>query len=298
MERAKELKDAVKAFNAYHHNWAAEPDGRNYPPNSYFELLEGVFDLFASGPVPHESSELHSIVQEVREALIRHDNDPMVEFDKRTGEPVMPDYFWQAREKMEEYLAQPEYITARPAQSIQLLHEQMGAEFHWQIAKMYGLVDERGNPRVDLVAKELAQPGSVITEDWEHPADKARREKLQVSRNQFEELTSRVDTTERGPKPCPETCEQLWFDMGQDMNFVEQAAKMLQRPVDEVKAEWEQYKAGNYSDPVEKAEEAQEQQLTKAELIEQANALGITVMKSDTKKSIESKIKSATEALA
>jgi hypothetical protein len=65
-----------------------------------------------------------------------------------------------------------------------------------QIARMYGLLDHEGNPRVDLVNQELASPGSVINESYVDPRiahekqqralhERARRERLAQSGGQI-----------------------------------------------------------------------------------------------------------------
>ena len=83
--------------------------------------------------------------------------------------------------------------------------------------------------------------------------------------------------------------------MGQNMEVADQAAKMLCRPVDEVKAEWEKLQAGEF-EAIENSGEQGDgdptslKEKTQPELLQIAKELGIAARKSEGKESLLAKI--------
>lgn len=108
---------------------------------------------------------------------------------------------------------------------------------HNQVCGMWGFIHEDGTPDIAKLDKELSNPGSVANESYEHPSMKTHLNDRQNHRRAYEKAFSKAQESHDpygGQPVCPETPEEL-FNQGVE---VDQAAKMLQKSVDEVQAIW------------------------------------------------------------
>ncbi len=117
---------------------------------------------------------------------------------------------------------------------------------HGQVALAYGLVDSRGIPQLDLVQKELTEPGSVLNDDYQHPADVKAATMRQDAHTAYTlrllRIQEVIDVKEiEDAAECPETPQELYEQgIGE-----EQYAVMLKLTPEQVKKQWAKFeKAG------------------------------------------------------
>lgn len=237
MSRSEQLHNSVAAFLQAHRDWVAvdtditRPD---IPPASWWEACEAMFDLWQVGEVPEDCRLLAEEVEKFEVAV--HEWDLL-------ERPDLSEDLKRARESLEAAFERgniPE--DDRPVLEPMALLAKQDVSYE-QIARMYGLVDSSGKGKAHLVAKELANPGSVIKADWVHPDELERRQALENATKRSRAVRESVG--EESPRkqaepdpPCPETVEDLYY---QEVS-VEQAARMLQRPVEDVAADYEAFK--------------------------------------------------------
>lgn len=156
--------------------------------------------------------------------------------DTRTAVQQEPsDDFWRALHDMGE--ARKEFgrptKSATPPESIKVLREQK-VELD-QIAKTWALYTEDGRPDIGRVAQELAEEGSVIDDDFEHPNEKKAREKMAATYAEYQAVLRDAKGAEKAERePCEETPEELY----QQGVRPDQAAKMLMQDPEEVLNLW------------------------------------------------------------
>jgi len=188
--------------------------------------MGAMFESFEAGDIPDE---VRALEETLGPLANEYDNFLDNESDL-AGYPQQS--FWAAFEKFRETIERPQQETPlRPLESIKQLHDEKVT--HNQIAKMYGLVDERGNPQGHLIQKELDAPGSVIGPDWKDPRVKELEAKRSAASRHAAAIQKARTPNPKAP-PCPETPRELW----EQRVSVEQSAKMLQQTEDEVRAQF------------------------------------------------------------
>jgi hypothetical protein len=115
-----------------------------------------------------------------------------------------------------------------------------------QIARMYGLMDQQGRLRIDLVEREMNQGGSVLTdqglvrrdiEDFEYPFEYPDARWTPHSR-----LNAEMEAMQAETPKGPESSYDLYLLSRADPPLsAQQAAAMLGKPLAEVSKEWEQF---------------------------------------------------------
>ena len=239
-QRTRELLDVVDNFLTFHEHWQNDPTLEN-PPTEYFDAALNIFEVWAAGSLPQECrGELKLAVSKLEIELDALD---------QSGALLTTDYidtnqptFWQAIEKLKAARNPTPPELEFHLESVQLLNEQ--GVGHEQIAKMWGFYDENNRLRIDWVVKELREPGSVVTPEYEHPELRRRREERERIEQNRQDLGAVAEEyrAKRQQEPCPESSFELW-SQGQDPNgtpiSVQQAAKMLCVTEAEVEAEWE-----------------------------------------------------------
>lgn len=148
------------------------------------------------------------------------------------------DDFWRAIHEISEARKEFERPTKSetPPDSVKVLHDQkVGID---QIAKIWGLYTEDGRPDLGRVSQELARPGSVINDDYEHPNVKKARDKMEAAYADYQAVLRDAKGSQKTERePCKETPEELY----QQGVRPEQAAKMLMRDSEEVFDLWNQF---------------------------------------------------------
>lgn len=224
MNRRKEnLLAAVDEMTRVHQEWA-DDNNRPNPDAVYWDTVDQLRTVFATGDIPDDCRDLEDAVAAF---LLEVDA-----FDQRADDWVHYPHpeFWQARQEIEDTrnATKQTLPELRPLESMQELDAQKVS--HEQIAKMYGLVDDAGYGLAHLVKKELANPGSVIGPDWVDPRIKERQQhEIEVTRRESKVQTKRRNAAEE-EKPCPESPQELW----EQSVPVAQAARMLRRSEEEV----------------------------------------------------------------
>jgi len=243
--RGNEIRNAIDSFLLAHDKWVEEGVNTPHITGTYADAMDAFLAVWQSGGVPQEFS--RRLV-----AAIGRTEYEWYEFDMQEDLPDPRQSFWEAIEGLRESLKEPEaegHKSQRPIESVKTLDAQ-GVD-HRQIAIMWGLVDNwpDGLPRLDLVQKELDTPGSVITDEYVHPADERAQKELEASKNYLDsvrETYAKPAPVEEEPQPGPETSYDLWR-LGQTTGTPvspEQAAAMLCVTVEQVKAEWAEFERG------------------------------------------------------
>lgn len=252
--RENELLEVTRDFLHMHECWvAAGDDDRPHPDEEYWHVTDTMIETFDAGDVPLSLRPLFQAVEKFREQVNL--------FDQRMNVAALmpPRTFWIARDQIEESFfatiqAETEPVYP-PLEPIKLLidGDQYGnGKVNWQqVAKMYRWFDKDGNPDVGKVMKEYREPGSVITDDWVDPRiEEWRAERMKRKRQSGDGAALMVKMPKIGKrsaaasdedsKPCKETPFELWKLPGMR---VEQAAKMLKKPMDEVQSLFDEFQA-------------------------------------------------------
>jgi hypothetical protein len=248
MSRIAELCAAVSRFLEIHEEWRED---RAKPPidDRWTDGMGALFQVFMDGDVPAEARELEDAVQRFSDCF---QADEEADF---LGKPERMYRTWGAIEAIERRMKELLPKEKRPIESMQLLNSQ--GVHHEQIARMHGLVDEHGHGKYWLVADELAKPGKIMGPDgfakpeYLPKADSHARRKT-LKRPERKLMSRRGAEKSEPEKPCPETPKELWQQrLGESENGINQAARMLQKPVEEVRElfrEFDDEAAGNASD--------------------------------------------------
>lgn len=231
--RQEELERALDNWERIHLDWV-ESVNRPNPDATYWDGVVNLIDVFRNGDMPDSMRELADRVEDLYEEL--DDYDHRENIDK-----VMPDdSYWAATQAVLDARKQRQ-VAARPKriESIKELNDQKVPL--WQIAKIYGFFDPlNGEPDTRPVQQEIDKPGSVITKDWIHPDERKRREEESSRRERLATLGPRTARKVRQAKPVsPESCRDLW----EQKVSAAQAAKMLDRPEDDIAAEYADFEA-------------------------------------------------------
>lgn len=207
----------------YHKVWQTDQN-RPDPDDPYWDRVNMLINAFESGEIPADCRRLAVVVSQLQQAAERFEQRD----DQNNYYPRDEIGFWQAVEQLQKTIAgKPPEQALKPLESIKELVEQKVN--HWQIAKIYGLLDDSGEPQPHLVQKEIDNPGSVINKDWIDPRVKELRANEDAADRYATQLQeSKGQAAKR--TPCPETPAELW----QQKVSVEQSAKMLCKTVDEV----------------------------------------------------------------
>ena len=135
--------------------------------------------------------------------------------------------------------------SAMPPEGIKAYSEAPGMG-HDQVALAFGLVDSRGVPQLDLVRKELDEPGSVLDKNYVHPDDAKGVERRQEAHTAYVERLQAIQEVKEVKEAedsaeCPETPQELYEQgIGE-----EQYAIMLKLTPEQVKKQWAKFeKAG------------------------------------------------------
>lgn len=231
--RLDELNQSLDHWERTHLEWV-ESVNRPNPDATYWDGVVNLIDVFRNGDMPESMRAISECVEDLYEEL--DDYDHRENIDK-----VMPDEsYWEATQALLDTRRQQQ-IAARPKrlESIKELNDQKVPL--WQIAKIYGFIDPlNGEPDTQRVQQELDKPGSVITKDWVHPDERKRRDEDIARQSRLASLGNRTRRKVQQAKPvCPESCRDLW----EQKVVVAQAAKMLDRPEEEVAAEYADFYA-------------------------------------------------------
>lgn len=229
--RVAELEAALDNFERIHLEWVDQTNRTN-PDATYWDGVVGLIEVFHEGDTPESMKAFAAAVDVLDKALEDFDERPDVD-------NLMPrDSFWKATEGIFNLRKQQrQAFKPKRLESMQELNEQKVPL--WQIAKIYKLLDENGEPDQDAVRRELATPGSVIGPDWVHPDEQDRRRQLERQAERRSAITSTTRQRVKAAKPvCPESCEEL-FRQGVS---AAQVAKMLGREEEEIQAEYDAFR--------------------------------------------------------
>lgn len=221
--RTQELVAAIDAMQAAHDAYKANPN-QVVPPVSFYDTLEATLAVFDSGDIPLEARVLFDAAVQVKLQLRAFDETDLT---------YPPDSFWHA---VQSFYKVRKDLTRQKRKRLETMVELQDQKVPIeQIAKMYGLFTEDGDPDVGKVLAELRTPGSVITPDWVHPDERVEVDRLREANQRLHE--SYVPPRPSADKPCPETPEQLFMQgVG-----AEQASRMLQWSADQTDRQWAEF---------------------------------------------------------
>lgn len=158
MERTTELRTAVERLISEHNTWAADTAKPN-PTQGFWDALDEVFTRF-SGEIPAECVNLDVAVRKLEMEYLAFINAVV-------GGQYPQQDFWRAYESVVVAHRGVEVKPLTPLPSIPDLVRQGVSGY--QICKMYGLMDAQQRPQIELIQKEMDDPGSVIGPDWVDP---------------------------------------------------------------------------------------------------------------------------------
>lgn len=156
------------------------------PPHYLSEAIAALSSAFADGEVPRQLARLVPCVDQLSFAFLDW---------RRRGDGESLHRLWSCREKYEK---ERDRRPPAPLPSVAELDKQkVGIA---QIATIWKLTDAQGHPDISAVARELALPGSVITEQY-----RAWVEDQRMGRPPAASQVDRVSA----PAPRPEVCKAM-----------------------------------------------------------------------------------------
>lgn len=228
--RSNQLRQSLAAYIHAHNAWVDDPNRPN-PDECYWDAITELLNTFDVGGIPDDCRDLMEAVELFRDQIDIFDN-------RDNPNNQMPaESFWSVREQLEKLVKSESRSTEvkKHRETVaQLVKEGVGYE---QIARMWGLVDANGTGKGYLIEEEVAKPGSVITADYIHPDD---RQLVAATAESGKKKTGKLETkrtaASNAERPCPETPRELWLQFNGE--FQEQAARMLQVPLEQVQGMW------------------------------------------------------------
>ena len=229
--RSDQLLSAVKTFNAAWDAWVADVQ-REYPDPTLFDAFDEMLAVFERGNIPGDCRRLSDCVVKLGKEYEAYGNR------ENPGEFRFHEALKARRGELAELMADKAAPPLKLLETIADLRKQGCNDL--QIAGIYEFRDRHGYAIPALVELEFKTPGSVTAtrgavggRDWQAPegfsgfSDGTKFAPWACS--VVSEATEEdCDTADVEPV-CPETPFELW----QQKVSVEQAAKMLQKPVEE-----------------------------------------------------------------
>lgn len=218
-ERRRELLEAVDRLTEAHQGWISSDAA--YITDIFEATVDDVLNVFEIGLVPHDCRELARLA-----AALAAEWDRWQAQVAGTGMVgVLPqNAFWAALEAVEDASREARPQSVRPLESVAELDRQKVP--HWQIARIYGWLDARGNPDTRKVEAELAKPGTHVAADFVPPHQRRREEEAARKESALRRLReSGRRKVEILKEPCPEPLEEL---VAQGVSL-EQIARMTKR---------------------------------------------------------------------
>lgn len=227
--RSEQLRAAVKEFMRVHQEWV-DADDRPNPDESYADAIDAMFAVFEAGEIPADCRQLTA-----RVLLLQRLWDAYLD-QRESGIRRYPENeFWEAREALEKALTNVAVRpTFKPLETIQQLREQKVSDR--QIASIYGFLGENGEPQPHMVQQEIDNPGTHIGPDWVDPRVRAWEAEQAAINSHADNLVAKHQAAARAAQnpQAPESLLDLW----EQGVTAKQAAKILDKFVDEVEAEF------------------------------------------------------------
>lgn len=230
--RAAQLVLAARRMTDAHARFVADPELSN-PPDYFFAACRDACEAFEAGDLPAMLRPLSERMDKLADKLAAYDR-----LDPQPNDPG--EGFWAAFEGVLSVMQAPARRLAT-LESIEDLTAQKVPDT--QICKIYGFIDQWDRPRMDLLAKERAKPGSVTLspdgvdgKPWRDPREKDLEADFGTALADL--LSQRGEYLPPVPPEspaCPETIEQLFAQKVPE----QQAARMLKLTVDQVAERYE-----------------------------------------------------------
>lgn len=239
MSRRTDILAAVDNLKRVHDAWESDDQSPLQPTAELERVINATIRTCESGDVPFDCRE-----------LIRAVDLMGAEWRKYEAGQRTPDYrpvpaFWEALRGVWRARAGSSRPKVRRPEPVKVLIDQKVS--YQQIAqRIYGwfnpateqfegpLLDERGNPDIDLIHKEAEQAGSVVPKDWVHPSERERVEQEAAAVEASLEPSVRHESK---PTEDPATVEELLREGA----FPEQIARVKGLSINQVLSIAEQH---------------------------------------------------------
>lgn len=179
MSRKTDILAAVDTLKRVHDDWEADDQSPVQPTAELERAINATIRTCELGDVPFECRELVQAVDRMGKEW------RLYEAGQRT-----PDYrpvpaFWEALRGVWRARAgssrpkarRPEPVSVLIAQKVsyQQIAQRIYGWFNAKLDRFEGpLLDENGNPDLELIHKEEKEPGAVVPRDWIHPSERER----------------------------------------------------------------------------------------------------------------------------
>lgn len=206
--------DAVKKLQSEHTKWISASGSQELPPLTFWDALDDVVEAAEQGNAVFFGPHFVQSITKLIEAKQRFDDEDIVD---------PPQWFWSAVQGvfMETEKAERLLHTTIVVESIQSL-EREGVPRD-QIAEIYGFMSPTGVPLRHKIDEEIRTPGSVVGDQWVHPREKYRLERLKNFKAAMDAYyNGELDEEAEEFKPCAES----WLELYQLEVDVRQAATM------------------------------------------------------------------------
>lgn len=203
MSRTQTLMDSVENFLVIHENWSKD---ENQPvlTDEYQQGLEDLLFTYADGDMPSEMREMDRAV-----SILQTEWEKYVEYVTKS-EPNPRDEFWAAVSRLRGVRDGVVNPPDRPLETVKQLMDQKVAPS--QIAEIYahngkGPFMRNGIPQPHLVQLEYDKPGSVLGEEFVHPAQAEKLKAAEEAKARWEARRAAKEASK--PKPGEETIQEL-----------------------------------------------------------------------------------------
>lgn len=211
MSRKTEILSAVDRLRRAHDDWEADDEAPVVPTVELERVINATIRTCEAGDVPAECRDLVQAVDAMGVEWRDYENG------KRMRDQRPMPAFWESLRSVWRARAgtsrpkprRPEPVRELVAQKVsyQQIAQRIYGWFNSELDRFEGpLLDDFGNPDIDLIHKESTSPGSVIPADWIHPSESVR------VRDQIAAAESALEATERHEEARtedPATIEEL-----------------------------------------------------------------------------------------
>lgn len=239
MSRKSDILAAVDRLKRAHDDWESDDQSPLQPTAELERVINGTIKTCESGDVPYECREL------VRAVDLMGAEWRKYESGQRTKDYRPLPAFWESLRGVWKARAgthrpkprRPEPVIVLISQKVsyQQIAQRIYGWFNPETERFEGpLVDDRGNPDIELIHREAAAPGSVVPKDWIHPSE---AERIAEESAEAEASLEPSERHESAPAEDPATIEEMLREGA----YPEQIARVKGISVNQVLAVAEQH---------------------------------------------------------
>lgn len=205
-ERRNHLFLVTDHLLASHREWVEQDTP--YVTEAFEQSVDDALEVYRDGDVPRDCRGLDSLFNELAERWAKWKAEAAASGD----EPAVPDHaFWV---KLDQIAKAREIARPKARRQLETVADLTAQKVpDRQICKIYGWVDDVGNPDLKTLQEERASPGTHVGPDFVPPHERRRQEEESRRQDALDRIRERTERKLRrrldpAPEPLAELVEQ------------------------------------------------------------------------------------------